>query len=112
MPFETLDLSKGDLPPWVNQAVAIARPATAAMTAAIPAVGAFSVGVVAFFDHARAMAMAGAATSFLKDIPDAAWGAIAAITMTYTAAKTIETRRNTAAGRPAPEENTIQETTP
>ena len=112
MPFSHLDISRGDLPPWVNQAVAIARPATAAMTAAIPAIGAWSVGFVAIFSRSRALAMSEAATAFLQGIPDAAWGAITAITLGYFGAKTLETRRNTSAGRPAPEDNTIQETNP
>ena len=107
MPFETIDLAKGDLPPWINQAVAIARPAVAAMTAAIPAFGAASVGIVAFFSESRAMAMANASTKFLRDIPDAGWVAIASITLGYTAAKTIEARKSPTSSRPSPEENTV-----
>lgn len=104
-----LDLSNGELPPWINQAVAIARPATAAMTAAIPAAGAFSVGVVAFFSKARALDMATTATLFLKEIPDAGWGAIAAITLGYTAAKTVEVARGQTPplGRAAPEDGPV-----
>lgn len=105
MPLQKLDLAKGELPPWVNQAVALARPAVAAMTAAIPALGAAVVGFVAFFSPERGMAMAEASTSFLSKIPDAAWGAIGAITIAYTAAKTVEARSSARApdGRPSVE---------
>jgi len=108
MPLPNLDLAKGDLPPWVNQAVAIARPAVAAMTAAIPALGAFAVGTVALFSRERGMAMAEVSTAFLSKIPDAGWAAISAITIGYTVAKTVEARSSAKApdGRPSVESPT------
>lgn len=108
------DLSRGDLPPWINQAVAIARPAVAAMTAAIPALGSFTIGIVAFFSEPRAMSMARASTKFLQDIPDAGWAAISAITLGYTVAKTVEVARsgkNTGITKPSPEDNATLTTT-
>ncbi len=105
MAYDKLDLGKGVLPPWVNQTVALARPAVAAMTAAIPAAGAFAVGIVAFFSPARGMAMAEASTSFLSKIPEAGWLAIGSITIGYTVAKTVEARSSARApdGRPSAE---------
>lgn len=84
------DFADGDLPPWINQAVAVARPLFTASAVAIPSLGMFSVSSVAFFSPLRATAMVKAATDFLGGIPDAGWGAITAIALGYTASKSVE----------------------
>lgn len=94
MSFFELNLSRGDLPPWINNLVALARPLAITMTVSIAPVGAFMVGAVAYFDPKAADAMASASIKFLQGIPDAGWGAIVAIALGYTAAKTAEVVKN------------------
>jgi hypothetical protein len=88
--FDKIDLSRGELPGWINNLVALARPLAITMTVSIAPMGAFSVGAVAYFDPKAADAMASASIKFLQGIPDAGWGAIVAIALGYTAAKTAE----------------------
>lgn len=88
--FHLLDFTRGDVPPWLNNTVALTRPLAATMVVAIPALGAASVGFVSYFDPASGAAMALNSTDFLKGIPDAAYGAIVAIALGYTAGKTVE----------------------
>lgn len=88
--FSTLDIVHGDLPPWINNFVALTRPLTTSAIIAIPSIGAFTVGTVAGFNAEAAMNMAEASTAFLKGIPDAAYGMIAALGLGYTAGKTAE----------------------
>lgn len=94
MSFFELNLSRGELPPWINNLVALARPLAITMTVSIAPVGAFMVGAVAYFDPKAADAMASASIKFLQGIPDAGWGAIVAIALGYTAAKTAEVVKN------------------
>lgn len=103
--FNSIDFSRGELPGWLNNLVALARPVATTMTVAIAPIGAFSVGTVAYFDPKAADAMASASIKFLGGIPDAAWGAIVAIALGYTAAKTAEVVKAPAApaGRTPPE---------
>lgn len=107
MSFFELNLSRGELPPWINNLVALARPLAITMTVSIAPVGAFCVGLVAYFDPKAADAMASASIKFLQGIPDAGWGAIVAIALGYTAAKTAEVVKNgppaAPAALPAPE---------
>lgn len=88
--FHMLDFSTGDVPPWLNNTVALTRPLAATMVVAIPALGAFSVGLITWMDAATGAAMAKNSTDFLQGIPDAAYGAIVAIALGYTAGKTVE----------------------
>ena len=88
--FLLLDFTHGDVPPWLNNTVALTRPLAATMVVAIPALGAFSVGMVTWFSPEAGAAMALNSTDFLKGIPDAAYGAIVAIALGYTAGKTVE----------------------
>lgn len=99
--FDSIDFSRAELPGWINNLVALARPAALTMTVAIPSLGAFTVGTVAFKWPRTAMAMADASTSFLKGIPEAGWGAIVAIALGYTAAKTAEVMKTHAPRSPA-----------
>lgn len=103
--FDSIDLSRGELPGWLNNLVALTRPLALTMTVAIPSMGAFTVGVVASFSPKAATAMMEASTKFLQGIPDAGWGAIVAIALGYTASKTAEVIKAPAqpAGRPSPE---------
>lgn len=103
--FDHIDFSRGELPGWLNNLVALARPVATTMTVAIVPCGAFSVGTVAFFNPKAADAMATVSIKFIGGIPDAAWGAIVAIALGYTAAKTAEVVKAPAqpAGRPSPE---------
>lgn len=91
------DLAHGDVPPWLNNVVALTRPLTTSGIIAIPVMGGFMVGSVASFNYAAALHMADASTKFLQGIPDAGWGAIAAIALGYTASKGLEAVK---AGRP------------
>ena len=88
--FSKLDLSHGQLPPWIEQFVKVTRPLGVNMMIAIPALGAFAVGVVSYFDPAAGAAMAKNSTDFLRNIPDAADAAIATVALGYTAAKSTE----------------------
>lgn len=103
--FDSIDLSRGELPGWLNNLVALTRPLALTMTVAIPSMGAFSVGIVATLWPKTAMAMVDASTKFLQGIPDAGWGAIVAIALGYTASKTAEVIKAPAppAGRQSPE---------
>jgi hypothetical protein len=103
--FDSIDLKHGELPGWLNNLVALARPAALTMTTAIPAAGAFTVGLLAFWWPIEADRMAAVSVKFLTGIPDAAWGAITAIALGYTAAKSAEVIRKPAppAGAPSPE---------
>jgi hypothetical protein len=110
--MNVFDFSKGDLPPWVQNAVTLARPLFTAATIAVPAIGGFVVGTVAFFDPQSANEMAAATTLFFQGIPDVAWGAVATIAVGYTAAKTYETVKAPPppAGRPSPEQEPAVDT--
>lgn len=88
--FQALDIVHGDLPPWLNNFVALTRPLGTSAIVAIPSVGAFTVGAVAFVWPVEAMDMVKASTSFLQGIPDAAYAMIATIALGYTAGKTAE----------------------
>lgn len=88
--FEKIDFSDGDLPPWVNKLVALARPMSTTMIVAIAPVGAFSVGMVATRDPVMAMKMVEVSTKFLQGIPDAGWAAIVTIAVGYSAGKSVE----------------------
>lgn len=85
-----LDLADGELPKWLQNAVALTRPLYTSALIAIPSVGALSVGAVGFFSEPRAMAMVHASTAFLVGIPDAAYGLIGAVALGYTASKSVE----------------------
>jgi len=88
--FDHFDLTKGDLPPWLNQFVAITRPLGTSMLIAIPALGAFTIGVVSGFSERAGAAMAKNAVAFLQGIPDAAYAMITAAALGYTAGKSWE----------------------
>jgi hypothetical protein len=83
-------LAAAELPAWLSNFIALTRPATTSAVIAIPAIGSFTVGIVAGFDPARGLDMANASVAFLKGIPDAAYGMITAISLGYAAAKTTE----------------------
>lgn len=101
--FDSFDFSRGELPGWINNLVALTRPVALTMTVSIPAMGAFSVGMVATRWPQTAMNMSNASTSFLQGIPDAGWGAIVAIALGYTASKTAEVIKGRNPGRASPE---------
>lgn len=101
--FRKIDLAAGELPGWLNNMVALARPIAVTMTVAIPPIGAFSVGAVAFKWPEAANAMAEASVKFLQGIPDAAYAAITAIALGYTAAKSVEQVKKPAPS-PTPEQ--------
>lgn len=104
--LDRFDFVGGNLPPWAQNAVDLARPFFTAVTIAIPAIGGSMVGTVAFFAPERAYNMAKASAMFFQGIPEVAWGAIATIAVGYTAAKTIESVKGKPQplGRPAPED--------
>ncbi len=101
----SFDFSHGDLPPWINNLVAVARPAFTAGIVAIPCLGAATVGTVALFFPGAAMDSVKASIAFLQGIPDAAYGMITAIALGFTAAKSYEAVKNPPppAGSPSPE---------
>lgn len=78
------------LPNWLSPIIALTRPAAVTMVVSIPALGGCTVGVVAYFNVAKANAMADVATKFLGGIPDSAYGMIVALGLGYAAAKTTE----------------------
>ena len=107
--FGKLDLADGELPPWLNQFVSIARPLFTAGIVAIPCVGAFVVGTVAAIHFETAKNMVAASTTFLQGIPDAAYGAIVAVALGYSASKTVEAIKMPPppAGAPPPEQPAV-----
>lgn len=86
--LETIPLS--ELPDWLSNVVALTRPLALTLTVAIPSVGSAMVGTVAVVSYRTAQNMAAVSVQFLQGIPDAAWGAITAIALGYTAAKSAE----------------------
>lgn len=88
--LDRFDFVNGDIPKWLQNVVGLARPAVVTMTVAIPSLGAFTVGMVAAVAPEAAMRMAMTSVIYLKGIPDAAWGAITAIALGYTVAKSTE----------------------
>ena len=111
--FSNLNLSGGTLPPWIEQFVKVTRPLAVNMMVAIPALGACAVGVVSYFDPVAGAAMAKNSTDFLKNIPDAAYAAIATVALGYTAAKSTEAiKAPPPAGGTTPEGEELVDTAP
>lgn len=88
--LKTLDLAEGQLPPWLDQFVTITRPLATSALIAIPSIGAFTVGLVSFWDAAAGEAAAKNSVAFLAGIPDAAYTLIGAVALGYFGAKTAE----------------------
>lgn len=102
--FSSLDIVHGDLPPWLNNFVALTRPLTTSMIIAIPSLGAFTVGLVSAWAPETAAAMAENSTAFLKGIPGEAYAMIGTIALGYTVSKTAEAiKAKPPAGATSPE---------
>lgn len=76
----------------IGSIVRLVRPLAVTMIVAIPAIGAFSVGVVTFFDAATGKAMAVNAGLFFNGIPGELYTLIGVIATGYIGFKSWETK--------------------
>lgn len=89
LPEGDINLGEG-VPRWLSAAAKLIRPLCVGALMAVPTVGAFTVGTVAIFNRATALAMAEASTRFLSGIPESIVALIAFLAGGYTVARSAE----------------------
>lgn len=87
-------MDSDNIPPWVDHLLRLARPGMVAATVAIPAVGAFCVGLAGLLlGQGIAMQMVRPSVAFLQGIPEALYLMIGSIALGYTGAKSFESMK-------------------